>query len=85
MSFLKDVKRALKVAKRPDPKAYRASLRAVFVGLSMLGVLGFVFQLAGSALRMVSIAPPSSDTLVIVLAAVAAITLAAVLYLRSRY
>lgn len=85
MSFLKDVKRALKVAKRPDPKAYRTSLRAVFLGLSILGVLGFVFQLAGSALRMISVAPPSSDIMIIILAAVAAITLAVVLYLRSRY
>ncbi|MEM0459893.1 MAG: protein translocase SEC61 complex subunit gamma [Thermofilaceae archaeon] len=85
MSFVKNFMRTLRVTKRPDKKAYRASLRIVALGLSLLGAIGYVFQLAGSALRMVSVSPISGDVLVVVLAAVAAITLAVVLYLRRRY
>lgn len=85
MSFVKNFVRTLRVTKRPDQKTYKASLRIVLLGLSLLGALGYVFQLAGSALRMVSVSPISTDILVIVLAAVAAVTLAVVLYLRRRY
>lgn len=85
VGFIKDLVRTLRVAKRPDPKAYRLSLRVVALAFSLLGALGYIFQITGSALRMVSISPPPSDVIVIVLAAVAAVTLAAVLYLRRRY
>lgn len=85
MGLVKNFVRTLRVAKRPDQKTYSASLRIVALGLSLLGALGYVFQLAGSALRMVSVSPISGDIIVIVLAAVAAVTLAVVLYLRRRY
>ncbi|MEM0023115.1 MAG: protein translocase SEC61 complex subunit gamma [Thermofilaceae archaeon] len=85
MSFVKNFVRTLRITKRPDKKTYRASLRIVALGLSLLGAIGYVFQLAGSALRMVSVSPISGDVLVVVLAVVAAVTLAVVLYLRRRY
>ncbi len=85
MGFLSDLRRALKATKRPEAKVYRASLRVVALSLFALGALGYVFQLAGSALRMAQISPPSTDVLVVVMAALAAIVLAAVLYLRTRY
>lgn len=85
MGFIRNIIRTLRVTKRPDQKTYNASLRVVALGLSILGALGYVFQLAGSALRMVTVSPISGDILVVVLAAVAAITLAIVLYLRRRY
>lgn len=85
MGFLKDVVRTLRVAKKPEQKAFKASLRVVSLGIALLGAIGYLFQLAGSALRMVAAPAVSRDVIVIVLAVIAAITLGAVLYLRARY
>jgi len=85
VSLLKDMARTLKVARRPDSKVYRASLRMVVLALSVVGGLGYVFQLAGSALRMARLPAVSSEVLVVVLAAISAISLAVALYLARRY
>jgi protein translocase SEC61 complex gamma subunit len=85
MKFLKDIVRTLRVAKRPEPKAFKASLRVVTLGITLLGAIGYLIQLAGSALRMVAAPAVSRDVVVVALAVIAAITLGAVLYLRSRY
>ncbi len=84
MSFINDVIRTLRATKRADPKAYKASLRVVGLGFALLGSLGYLFQLIGAGLRMARFAPASSDVITIALAAVAAVTLAAVLYLRRK-
>jgi preprotein translocase subunit Sss1 len=85
MKFLRDVARTLRVAKRPDSKAFKASLRMVTLGVTLLGAVGYIFQLAGSALRTVAAPAMSRDVVAVILAVIAAVTLGAVLYLRSRY
>ncbi len=85
MRFLKDVARTLRVARRPDSRAFKASLRVVALGMALLGAIGYIFQLSGSALRAVAAPALPRDVVVVILAAIAAVTLGAVLYLRTRY
>jgi len=85
MKFLKDVTRTLRVAKKPDSKAFKVSLRMVALGITLLGAMGYIFQLTGSALRTVAAPAVSRDIIAVILAVIAAITLGAVLYLRTRY
>lgn len=85
MGFLRDVIRTLRVTKRPEPKVFKASMRVVTLGIAVLGAMGYLFQLAGSALRMVAAPLIPRDILVVVLAAIAAVTLGVALYLRARY
>lgn len=84
MGFINDVVRTLRATKRADPKTYKVSLKVVGLGFVLLGSLGYLFQLIGAGLRMAKLATVSSDVITIALAAVAAITLAAVLYLRRK-
>ncbi|MEM1509093.1 MAG: hypothetical protein QW291_04455 [Thermofilaceae archaeon] len=84
MGFINDVIRTLRATKKADPKTYKVSLKVVGLGFVLLGSLGYLFQLIGAGLRMVKLATVSSDVITMALAAVAAITLAAVLYLRRK-
>lgn len=84
MGFVEDVLRTLRATKRPDSKTFRASMRVVGLGIIILGSIGYIFQLAGSALRMVSLSPPSTDVLVIVIAALVALVLGVALYVRRK-
>ena len=84
VGFLNDVIRTLRVARKADAKTYKASLRIVFLGFALLGSVGYLFQLIGAGLRMATVGPLPSDTVVIVLAAMAAAVLGVALYLRRR-
>lgn len=84
MGLLKDALRTLRVAKKPHARAYTFSLRIVVLGMTLLGCIGYIFQMVGATLRVVAIAPPPRDVLVVVLAAVTAVVLGVALYLYRR-
>ena len=84
MGFLRDMVRTLRVTRKPEAKVYRGTLRIVVLGFLLLGSLGFTFQIVSSSFQMVRVAPVSRDVATIVLAALAAIVLGVVLYLRRR-
>jgi len=74
----------LRVTRKPESKAYRATLRVIAIGFSVLGVTGFIFQLVSSSFQMVALGPVSRDVAIIVMAAIAAVALGVALYLRRR-
>jgi len=74
----------LRVARKPESKAYKATLRIVFLGFTLLGMTGFVFQLIASSFQMAAIGPIPRDTAIIILAAIAAVALGVTLYFRRR-
>ncbi|WP_432645175.1 protein translocase SEC61 complex subunit gamma [Methanobrevibacter sp.] len=50
--FIKDSKRVLKVAKKPDSKEYRELAKISALGVAVIGVLGFVIVLLGSLIGL---------------------------------
>ncbi|MDO5823557.1 protein translocase SEC61 complex subunit gamma [Methanobrevibacter sp.] len=46
--FIKDSKRVLKVAKKPDGKEYLELAKISALGVAVIGVIGFVIVLLGS-------------------------------------
>lgn len=84
LKLLEDMIKVLKLATKPTLEEYKLSLRVVIVGFSILGVIGFFFQLIGSMLEMQSLRtlPPEASLLVGLVALLAILALG--LYLRSR-
>ncbi|MGN0176711.1 MAG: protein translocase SEC61 complex subunit gamma [Methanobrevibacter sp.] len=50
--FIKDCKRVLKVAKKPDGKEYRDLAKISALGVAVIGVIGFVIVLLGSLIGL---------------------------------
>ena len=46
--FIKDAKRVLKVAKKPDGREYTELAKISLLGVAVIGVIGFVIVLLGS-------------------------------------
>lgn len=49
--FFKDVVRAVRLTQKPDKEEFKLTLRVVLIGMSIIGVLGFVFKMIGSAFQ----------------------------------
>ncbi|RLE96870.1 MAG: protein translocase SEC61 complex subunit gamma [Thermoprotei archaeon] len=84
MGCISDLARTLRVTRKPDAKVYRTTLKVVTVGFTLLGAIGYVFQLVSASFQMVRIGPFPRDVAVIVLAALAAVALGVAVYLRRR-
>lgn len=76
--------KVLKLATKPTWEEYRLTLRVVVVGMSLLGVIGFFFQLAGSMLEFASIQAVPREYALIGGAVVAAAVVLLTVYMRSR-
>lgn len=50
--FIKDSKRVLKVAKKPDGVEYRELAKISVLGVAVIGVVGFVIVLLGSLIGL---------------------------------
>ncbi len=50
--FIKDSKRVLKVAKKPDGKEYRELAKIAVLGIVVIGFIGFVIVLLGSLIGL---------------------------------
>ncbi|MCQ2970351.1 protein transport protein SEC61 subunit gamma [Methanobrevibacter gottschalkii] len=50
--FIKDSKRVLKVAKKPDGAEYRELAKISVLGVAVIGVVGFVIVLLGSLIGL---------------------------------
>lgn len=84
MGFISDLARTLRVARKPNVKIYRTTLKVVAVGFTLLGGVGYVFQLVSASFQMVRVGPVPRDVAIIALAALAAVALGIAVYLRRR-
>ena len=50
--FIKDSKRVLKVAKKPDGKEYRELAKISALGVAVIGVVGYFIVLLGSLIGL---------------------------------
>ncbi len=50
--FIKDSKRVLKVARKPDGKEYLELAKVSAIGVAIIGVIGFVIVLLGSLIGL---------------------------------
>ncbi len=84
VELLKDVIRVIRLASKPTAEEYKLFLKVVLAGMSVLGALGFFFQLIGSMLEFARLqAIPMQYTILIGLVLLL-VVLAFGLYLRSR-
>lgn len=82
--ILEDIIKVVKLATKPTAEEYKLSLKVILAGFSLLGTLGFFFQLIGSMLELQSVQSiPSELSLIVGVVALIAI-LALGLYLRSK-
>uniref|UniRef100_A0A7C1P042 Protein translocase subunit SecE n=1 Tax=Thermofilum pendens TaxID=2269 RepID=A0A7C1P042_THEPE len=84
MELLKDVVRVIKLASKPTAEEYKLFLKVVLAGMSVLGVLGFFFQLIGSTLEFARFQAIPFQYTVLIGLVLLMIILAFGLYLRSR-
>ncbi len=82
--FLRDTSRTLKLIKKPEKRDLMLTLKVIGIGLLVLGLTGFVFQLAGSAMRSAPSPRLPRDLMLIITGAVLAVILALVVYVRRR-
>jgi len=73
------------MSRKPDKDEFMLTLKVVAIGLTILGSLGFVFQLIGSAFQFARFGPVPKDIAIIFLAAILAIVMGAIVYARRRY
>jgi len=83
--FLKDVARAVRLTQKPDREEFKLTLRVVLIGMSIIGALGFVFKIIGSALQFTGTTPLPPETGLIVLVISTIAILAFLLYIYRRY
>ena len=50
--FIKDSKRVLKVARKPDAKEYLELAKVAAIGVAIIGVIGFIIVLLGSLIGL---------------------------------
>ena len=50
--FIKDSKRVLKVARKPDAKEYVELAKISAIGVAIIGVIGFIIVLLGSLIGL---------------------------------
>ena len=50
--FIKDSKRVLKVARKPDTKEYMELAKISAIGVAIIGVVGFIIVLLGSLIGL---------------------------------
>jgi len=63
-SFLSSVRRIVRIARKPSKSRLKTSLKASLVGLTLLGVAGFVAELTSSVLSTTPIPKPSLSALI---------------------
>uniref|UniRef100_A0A7C4B9I8 Protein translocase subunit SecE n=1 Tax=Thermofilum pendens TaxID=2269 RepID=A0A7C4B9I8_THEPE len=82
--LLKDIVRVIKLASKPTAEEYKLFLKVVLAGMSILGVLGFFFQLVGSMLEFMRHQTIPMQYTILVGLVLLLVILAFGLYLRSR-
>ena len=83
--YLRNIARTIRMSRKPDRDEFMLTLKVVAIGLTILGSLGFVFQLIGSAFQFARFGPVPKDIAIIFLAAILAIVMGAIVYARRRY
>gem|GEM_PF-693211 len=76
--------RLLRMVSRPEPEEYKLMLRVAFMGLGLLGTIGFFFQLMGSFLEFSGLGGLPRDYVLLVGMVIIAIVLILAVYLRKR-
>lgn len=84
VELLKDIARVIKLASKPTAEEYKLFLKVVLAGMSLLGVLGFFFQLVGSMLEFARFQTIPTQYTILIGLVMLVIILVFGLYLRSR-
>lgn len=82
---IKNIARTVRITRKPDKDEFMLTLKVVMMGLALLGSLGFIFQLIGSAFQFARFGPIPKDTAIIFLAAILAVVLGSIVYARKKY
>ena len=83
--YLRNIVRTMKMSRKPDKDEFMLTFKVVVVGLTILGSMGFIFQLIGSAFQFARFGPIPKDITIVFLAAILAIVLGVIVYARRRY
>lgn len=82
--FLHDIKRALRLASKPTMEEFKLTFKMVFLGMSILGIIGYFFQLAGATFQFAAVQALPRDIILGIGIAVIVAVLVVVVYARRR-
>ncbi len=82
--ILNDIKRALRLASKPTSEEFKATFKIVVLGMSLLGIIGYFFQLAGAAFQYAGAGAVPREVVLIGGFGAAAAVVAVIVYLRRR-
>ncbi|RLE83153.1 MAG: protein translocase SEC61 complex subunit gamma [Thermoprotei archaeon] len=80
--FFSEVTRILRITKKPSKSVFLMTLRVSFLGLVLLGSVGFIIQIIGLTIVTARIPRPPPDIVIMALISVAIVILAVMMYLR---
>lgn len=82
--FLRDIKRALRLATKPTMEEFKLTFKIVLLGMGILGVIGYFFQLAGATFQFATVQAIPRDVVLIAGIAIVVAILGAVFYARRK-
>jgi len=77
-----EIVRILRVTKKPTREMFMTTLRVSFLGLLLLGSIGFIIQIMGLTIISARVPRPPPDIVIMILIAVAIAILAIIMYMR---
>jgi len=83
-SILYDIKRAIRLASKPTKEEFKATFKIVILGMSLLGIIGYFFQLAGAAFQYAGAGAIPREVVLFGGIGMAIAVLAVIFYLRKR-
>jgi len=83
-SILYDIKRALRLASKPTMEEFKTTFKIVVLGMSLLGVIGYFFQLAGATLQYAGAGALPKEIILFGGIGAAVAVVAVILYLRRK-
>lgn len=82
--FLRDIKRALRLATKPTMEEFKLTFKMVLLGMSILGVIGYFFQLAGATFQFATVQAIPRDVVLVAGIAIVVAVLGVVIYVRRK-
>jgi len=77
-------RKILKLVRKPPKEEYKLTLKVVLLGLGILGSIGYIFQLIGSAFQFAQVGIIPRDIAIIVIAVIAAIVMGITAYMARK-
>jgi len=80
--ILSEIVRILRVTKKPSKEMFMTTLRVSFLGLLLLGSLGFIIQIVGLTIMSARVPRPPPNIIIMALIAIAITLAAIIMYMR---